>query len=88
MNKKELTAQVAMQTGLTSIVVLKTIDSVFETIKNGLEKGESTTLMGFGSFTVSSRKERRGINPSTKESIIIPARKVVKFSPSKTIEVK
>ncbi|MEG0033460.1 MAG: HU family DNA-binding protein [Mucinivorans sp.] len=88
MNKKELAAQVAKETGLTIVVTTKTIDAVFETIKAGLEKGESTTLMGFGNFAISSRKERRGVNPSTKQPMTIPARKVVKFSSSKAIEIK
>ncbi|MEG1406142.1 MAG: HU family DNA-binding protein [Alistipes sp.] len=88
MNKKELTAQVAIETGLTTVVASRTIDAVFEKIKESLEKDEPTTIMGFGSFTISARKERRGVNPSTKQPMTISARRVVKFSPSKMISVK
>ncbi|MEG1650074.1 MAG: HU family DNA-binding protein, partial [Rikenellaceae bacterium] len=84
MNKKELTNKVATQIGLTTVVASRTIDAVFKTIKEGLEHGNSTTIMGFGCFSVGSRAERKGVNPSTKESITIPAHKVVKFSSSKT----
>lgn len=88
MNKKELAAQVAKTTGLTAEVASKVIDIVFGTIKEGLEKGQPTTLVGFGSFKVNNRAARNGINPTTKQVIVIPARKVVKFTASKNIGVK
>ncbi|MEG0518550.1 MAG: HU family DNA-binding protein [Bacteroidales bacterium] len=88
MNKRELAAQVATQTGLTAVVASKAIDAVFKSIRENLEKGEPTTIKGFGYFTISSRAKRRGINPSTREAITIPACKVVKLSPSKMINIK
>lgn len=88
MNKKELTTQVAKTTGLTAEVASKVIDTVFGVIKEGLEKGEITTIVGFGSFMIKDRAARNGINPITKQPIKIPARKVVKFSASKNIEIK
>jgi DNA-binding protein HU-beta len=88
MNKKELSAKVAKQTGLTVTTVSQAIDVVFSTIKENLIEGESTMLQGFGTFSVSSRSERKGVNPSTKQPMIIPARKMVKFTVSKSIEIK
>lgn len=88
MNKKELAAKVAKQTGETIVNATKNIDAVFQAIKESATAGNSTTIQGFGSFSVSNRAERQGISPSTKKSIVIPARKVMKFKPSKSIEIK
>lgn len=88
MNKKELAARVAKQTGLTHTDAVKSIDAVFQSITEDIVGGNHTTIKGFGSFSVSSRSERRGINPSTKKPITIPARKVMKFKPSKSVEIK
>lgn len=88
MNKKELAAQVAEQTGMTVVGALKAIDAVFQTIRKSLEENESTVIVGFGSFSVMTRAQRRGVNPVTKEVILIPSRRAVKFTASKIIEVK
>lgn len=84
MNKKELVAHVATQAGINQGVALTTIDAVFHVLKEHLHKGGSIALRGFGTFTVKEHAERRGINPITLEPIIIPARKVIKFIPSKS----
>lgn len=88
MNKKELTAKVAKQTGMTLADAGKSIDTVFQAIKEDIVEGNSTIIQGFGSFSVSNRAERKGINPSTKQPITIAARKVMKFKPSQSIEIK
>lgn len=88
MNKKELSAEVAKQTGLTVTAASQAIDAVFSTIKESLTEGEPTILKGFGNFSISSRTARQGVNPATKQPMTIPARKVVKFTASKSIELK
>lgn len=88
MNKKELTTQVAKQTGLTVANAAKCVDSVFQTIKENVVEGDSVTLQGFGSFSVSHRAARQGVNPATKTRMNIPARKVMKFAASKSVEIK
>lgn len=88
MNKKDLTSKVAKQTGLTLSDAAKCIDAVFQTIKGDIITGSSTTIKGFGSFSISNRAQRQGVNPSTKKPITISARKVMKFKPSKSIEIK
>lgn len=88
MNKKDLTAKVAKQTGLTLSDAAKSIDAVFQTIRSEVINGNSTIIKGFGSFSVSNRAERQGINPATKKPITIAARKVMKFKASKSIEIK
>lgn len=88
MTKKELTALVAQQTVLTNASASQAVDTVFNALKEGLKNGESTTIQGFGTFGIKQRNERNGINPSTKQPMTIPARKMAKFTPSKKIEIK
>ena len=79
MNKADLINQVAAATGLTKTKSGEVIDVITESMKNALVNGEKVTLVGFGTFSSSSRKERKGRNPQTGAVIDIPAKKVVKF---------
>lgn len=88
MNKKEFTAKVAAKTGLTSLAVSKVVDEVFNTLKEGLENGDTIALRGFGSFSTVVRSERSGINPSTMQPMVIKARKMVKFKASSGLLAK
>jgi nucleoid DNA-binding protein len=64
----------------------KTVDLILDTIKARLTRGEKVLLSGFGCFRVVSRKDRRGINPKTGESITIPGRKAIRFKPSRYLK--
>ena len=55
------------------------MDGTTDAIKEALVNGEKVQLIGFGTFSVSERAAREGINPSTKEKIKIAAKKVAKF---------
>jgi len=88
MNKVELAAEVASQTGLTKRASGKAVEAVVSAISNCLARGEKVTLVGFGTFRVRSRKARRGVNPQTRQSIQIPAKKVPKFSAGKALREK
>lgn len=88
MNKKELTTQVAKQTGLTVANAAKCVDAVLQSIKENVIEGNSVTLQGFGSFSVSNRAARQGVNPATKTRMNIPARKVMRFTASKSIVIE
>jgi len=88
MNKAELIEQVASQTGLTKRTSGKAVDAVVSVISDCLARGEKVTLVGFGTFQVRSRKARRGVNPQTRESIQIPAKKVPKFTAGKALREK
>ncbi len=88
MNKVELIEQVASQTGLTKRTSGKAVDAVVSAISDCLARGEKVTLVGFGTFRVRSRKARRGVNPQTRQSIQIPAKKVPKFSAGKALREK
>ncbi len=80
MNKAELVAAIAEKSGLSKASAKKALDAFLETVTDALSKGDRVSLVGFGTWKVSQRKERKGRNPRTKEVITIPAKKVVKFS--------
>lgn len=86
MTKKELIKTVAESTELTQKQATAGVESVFATIKKVLSEGDSVSIAGFGSFEVRDRAEKPGYNPSTGESIIIPARKAPAFKASKILK--
>lgn len=85
MNKTDLINAVADESGMTKVQSEKAVKAVFDTITNELAKGGSVTLVGFGTFSVSERSARTGINPQTREQIKIDAKKVAKFKPGKQL---
>ncbi len=88
MNKAELVEEVSGEVGLSKRETQKVIDAIIETIGDTLGSGEKVTLVGFGTFGVRQRKARRGRNPQTGATIQIPAKKVPKFVPGKTLKEK
>ena len=88
MNKGELVEEVADQTGLTKKVSREAVDAVISAITDSLGREEKVTLVGFGTFQVRQRKARRGVNPQTRGTIQIPAKKVPKFRPGKGLREK
>jgi DNA-binding protein HU-beta len=81
MNKTELVEKIAAGAGLSKVDAKKALDATIAAIKDGLVAGEKIQLVGFGTFSVSERPAREGINPATKEKINIAAKKVAKFKP-------
>lgn len=79
---------VSGKTGLTKKKTQNVIDIMTEIIGDALSRGEKVTLVGFGTFQVASRKARRGVNPQTRETIQIAAKKVPKFTPGKSLREK
>ena len=62
------------------------VDCVFSSITKALKKGDTVTLIGFGTFKVTQRKARKGRNPQTGEEIDIKASKAPKFTPGKALK--
>jgi len=85
MNKSELVGLVAGETGVSKKVAGEIVDATFSTIEQSLSKGEDVSVSGFGVFKTALREARTGRNPITGESVQIPAKRAVKFSPSKTL---
>ena len=82
-NKNDLVTAVANSTGLSKTDAGKAVDGVFDAITAALKSGEEVRLVGFGTFSVSSRAASEGRNPRTGQKINIPASKQPKFKAGK-----
>ena len=88
MNKAELIAQIADETGITKTQANAALNSFVDAVTKTLKKGDKVTLVGFGTFSVSKRAARNGRNPQTNEVIKIKARKVARFKAGKELAGK
>ena len=79
MTKAELIAKIAEQAAISKSSAEMSLNALLEAIQEALASDGKLSLPGFGSLVVEERKERKGHNPRTGETIIIPAGKVVKF---------
>ena len=86
MTKADLINLVAEKTEMKKVEAEKAVNAVFEGITETLAKGEEVRLVGFGAFEVRERSAKMGINPSTKEKISIPAKKVPAFKAGKALK--
>jgi DNA-binding protein HU-beta len=86
MTKAELIDAVAKSAALTKASAEKAVGGVLSAVTDALKKGDRVTLVGFGSFEVSTRKARTGRNPQTGKEIKIAAAKVPKFRPGKALK--
>ena len=86
MNKAELISEVSGEVGITKKETQNVLEAMTEVITHTLSKGEKVTLVGFGTFQIVNRKARRGVNPQTRETIQIPAKKRPKFVAGKTLK--
>lgn len=86
MTKAELIDAVAKKAELTKKESAQAVDAIVESITEALKKGDKVTLVGFGTFSVTKRKPRKGRNPKTGEEIKIPASKSPKFTPGKAFK--
>ena len=80
LNKSELVAAIAKETGLTQTAVAGVVDAFFPTVATTVGKGGKVAIPGWISFEQTSRAARTGRNPATGETISIPASKGVKVS--------
>ncbi|HWI85993.1 MAG TPA: HU family DNA-binding protein [Sphingomonas sp.] len=86
MNKQELIAVVAEQTGMARADTARAIEALLDTITGQLRKGGEVRLVGFGNFSVSRRKASTGRNPRTGEPMNIKATSQPKFRPGKVLK--
>ena len=86
MNKNDLIAAVAASSGLSKADATQAVESVFDTVTNTLRSGGEVRLVGFGTFSVSTRKASTGRNPRTGEPIQIPETKQPKFKAGKGLK--
>ena len=86
MNKQDIIAKIAKDTGVSKTVAAAAVDSIIEGITRSLKKGDSVSFVGFGTFKVSNRKARLARNPQTGAAIKIPKRRVPRFSAGKSLK--
>ena len=86
MNKAELITAIAEKSGLTKKDAEKALNAFVESEEGALTSGEKVQLVGFGTFEVKERAERKGRNPRTLEEIAIPASKVPAFKAGKELK--
>src|SRR3989442_1890318 len=79
MNKGELIDKIAKDAKISKVQASNALNSALDGVLSTLKKGSKVTLVGFGTFSVSSRKARTGRNPQTGAPLKIPAKKVTKF---------
>jgi DNA-binding protein HU-beta len=85
-NKTDLIDRVAESTELNKTAASRAVEAILDIITGSLRQGDSVTLSGFGTFSVSNRSQRTGRNPRTGESITIPASKAPKFKSGKGLK--
>lgn len=83
MTKADLVAEIAHKTGLEREEVGRVVETLMDTIKNSLVEGNHYELRGFGTFQVRERASKVARNITRNESMVIPARRVPIFKPSK-----
>ena len=86
MNRQELIRAMATKTGQTQKDTEASLVAFMDTVMEALESGEKVGIVGFGTLEVSERAEREGINPQTKERILLPSSKSPKFKASKAFK--
>ena len=88
MNKAELIDAMAAGAGLSKADAKRALDAFVGSTTDALKKGDRVALVGFGSFSVSTRAARKGRNPQTGQEINIAAKKVVKFKAGADLSTK
>ena len=79
LTKAQIVEAIAEQNGFPKNRSSKIVETLLEIIKNSLESGEDVLISGFGKFCVKEKKERRGRNPATGESMMLGPRRTVTF---------
>jgi DNA-binding protein HU-beta len=84
-NKGEVVARLARETGLTKVDAGRVLDAFVEQVLRSLKKGEKVKILGFGTFDVFRRRARNGVDPRSGAPIRIPARRWPRFTASKEL---
>jgi len=87
MSKQDIISAIADASGITKRSAGAALEALTTLITNELKKGNSLTITGFGTFKVSHRAARTGVNPrNPTQRISIPAMKVPSFKAGKTLK--
>ena len=88
MNRKEIINAIACKTGKSKADIKRILDVFMDTVGDTLADGQKVRLTGFGTFSVTTRAERKGRNPQTGAPITIKKRKVVRFKAGSSLAKK
>jgi DNA-binding protein HU-beta len=86
MSKADLVEKIAKDAGISKAAAEKSVNSFIDGVKSSLKKGQSVTLIGFGTFSVGKRAARTGRNPKTGAVLKIKAKKVARFKPGAALK--
>jgi len=86
LTKVDIIDSIYEKLGIPKKECIHIVESVFEIIKDDLDKGNDVMISGFGKWTVKAKKKRKGRNPQTGKELMIHARKVVTFRPSQVLK--
>ena len=85
MTKADIVSQIAKETGIDKITVLKSVESFMDKVKESMANGDNVYLRGFGSFLLKRRAKKKARLIKENISIIVPAHNIVFFKPAKTL---
>lgn len=88
MNKTDLINSISAKSGLNKKNSEAALNAFISSVEEALVKGDKVVLVGFGTFEVRKRAERKGRNPQTKEEIVIPASNAPVFKAGKGLKDK
>ncbi len=86
MTKSEFVNKYAEKFGVSKKAAGEAFDNVFEVVVEALKEGEDVSVPALGTFKHKVTKERKGINPRTKEEVVIPSKKTVAFKAGKALK--
>jgi DNA-binding protein HU-beta len=84
-NKSEMIDHIAQQADISKAAAGRALDAFVQGVHTSLKKGNAVTLVGLGTFAVTTRPARTGRNPRTGEAIQIKKSKAVRFRPGKSL---
>ncbi len=86
MTKVDIISTVYEKVGFSKKEAMRVVETIFDIMKETLERGEKIKISGFGNFVVRKKRNRRGRNPQTGGDIEISARKIMTFKPSQVLK--
>ncbi len=86
MTKVDIIENIYEKVGFSKKEVAKIVESVFDIIKENLQREEKIKISGFGNFVIRKKRARRGRNPQTGEDIEISPRRILTFKPSQVLK--
>jgi integration host factor subunit alpha len=86
MTKVDIISSVYEKVGFSKKEAVRVVETIFDIMKESLERGEKIKISGFGNFIVRKKRTRRGRNPQTGDDIEISARRILTFKPSQVLK--